>query len=168
MNSWKPLQLHDAKKAVRSKVLLVLDSGPLGLLSNPVAIGAAREVQDWAQTRLSAGDQIFISEIADYEVRRELWRANKEPGISRLNDLSNELEYLPLTTEVMQDAAILWANARKIGLPTAHDKALDVDVILAAQARNLQAVHSNESVIVITSDVSHLSRYVQAKRWMDV
>lgn len=117
MNSWKPLQPHDAKKAVPSNVLLVLDSGPLGLLSNPIAIGVAQEVQDWAQTRLSAGDRIFISEIADYEVRRELWRANKEPGISRLDDLSNELEYLPLTTEVMQDAAILWANARKVGLP---------------------------------------------------
>ena len=136
------MQLHDAKKAVLSNVFLVLDSGPLGLLSNPIAIGEAQMVQDWAQTRLSTGDQIFISEIADYEVRRELWRANKELGISRLNDLNNELEYLPLTTEVMQDAAILWTYARKSGLPTAHDKALDVDVILAAQARNLQTIHT--------------------------
>ena len=56
----------------------------------------------------------------------------------------------------------------RVGLPTAHDKALDVDVILAAQARNLQTIHSNESVVVITSDVSHLSRYVEAKRWMDI
>ena len=147
---------------------LVLDSGPLGLLSHPDATGAALEAQDWAQSRLAAGDQIFIPEIADYEVRRELLRAKKRLGLARLDELAYELKYLPLKTPMMREASILWANARNAGFPTAHDAALDGDVILAAQARSIQPEAGSENVVVATTNVSHLSRYVEAKHWTDI
>ena len=149
-------------------MLLVLDSGPLGLLSNPTATGAAREAQDWAQARLIAGDQIFVPEIADYEVRRELLRADKRLGLARLDELAHELEYLPLKTAMMREASILWANARNAGFPTAHDAALDGDVILAAQARSIQPTAGNENVVVATTNASHLTRYVDARQWSDI
>lgn len=149
-------------------MLFVLDSGPLWDLSNPKAAGEALEIQDWSTTRLTIGDQFVVPEIADYEVRRELLRANKQRGIARLNELCNIFWYLALATTMMKEAATLWANARNIGLPTAQDAALDGDVILAAQARNLQAIYDYESVVVITKDVAHLSRYVEAKRWTDI
>lgn len=147
---------------------LVLDSGPLGLLSHPIATGAAREARDWAQSRLTAGDRIFIPEIADYEVRRELLRADKRPGLARLDELAYELEYLPLETVMMREASILWANARNAGFPTAHDAALDGDVILAAQARSIQPNAGSENVVVATTNASHLARYVEAKHWTDI
>ena len=111
-------------------MLLVLDSGPLWDLSHPKAEGKALDIQNWSRTRLPIGDQFVVPEIADYEVRRELLRANKETSLKQLDDLCDNNLYLQLTTAVMQEAAALWAYARKEGLPTAHKKALDGDVIL--------------------------------------
>ena len=149
-------------------MLLVLDTSPLWDLSNPKAAGEALQIQDWSRTRLTMGDQFVIPEIADYEVRRELLRAHKQRGLARLNELCNVFRYLALATTMMREAANLWANARNIGLPTAQEAALDADVILAAQARNLQRRHANESVVVITKNVSHLNRYVEAQKWTDI
>ncbi len=108
-----------------------------------------------------------VPEIADYEVRRELLRADKKLGIARLDDLCASLTYLPLTTPVMRDAAGLWADARNAGRPTAHPYALDGDVILAAQARSAQAAYGRETVVV-TTNVEHLSRYIDARLWSDI
>ena len=100
-------------------------------------------------------------QIADYEVRRELLRAGKTRGLARLDLLKNTLDYLPLTTAVMLKAAELWAQARNQGTPTADAKALDCDVILAAQALT-------ENGIVATENVGHLSLFVEAKDWRDI
>jgi predicted nucleic acid-binding protein len=110
------------------------------------------------------GVRIGIPEIADYEVRRELLRAGKTRGIVRLDAILETFEYLPLSTTVMRDAALLWADVRKRGQPTADPKALDADVILAAQARRMDAAE----VVVATTNVRHLSRLVDAKLWRDV
>ncbi len=54
-------------------------------------------------------------------------------------------------------------EARQRGRPTADPKALDGDVILAAQA-TLVADEGNE-VIVATTNVGHLSQFVDAREW---
>ena len=54
---------------------IVLDSGPLGLVTNP---GGSEEAAAWDQWLLNAtigGATVMVPEIADYEVRRELIRA---------------------------------------------------------------------------------------------
>lgn len=117
--------------------------------------------------RERAGDELFIPEIADYEVRRELLRSGKASSVARLNELCAGLTYLPLTTPVMHDAAMLWADARNAGHPTAHSHALDGDVILAAQARRAQAAYGRETVVV-TTNVEHLARYTDARLWSDI
>ncbi|MCC5647713.1 nuclease [Nostoc sp. CHAB 5824] len=86
------------------------------------------------QTLVSSGSRVIIPEIADYEVRRELLRANQVKGIARLYELSQLLEYLPITTIAMRQAALFWAQARQQGQPTAGDKTIDGDIILVAQA----------------------------------
>jgi predicted nucleic acid-binding protein len=105
-----------------------------------------------------------VPEIADYEVRRELLRANKVRGLARLDALADLLEYLPLTTAAMRQAAVLWAQARQQGRPTADDKALDGDVILAAQAITL----GTTEVVIATTNVGHLSRFAPAALWPDI
>ena len=51
------------------------------------------------------GSRVLVPEIADYEVRRELRRANKARGLARLDALAALLEYLRLTTTAMRQAA---------------------------------------------------------------
>jgi predicted nucleic acid-binding protein len=65
------------------------------------------------------GLRVIVPEIADYEVRRELLRAKKERGLARLDALASRLEYLPLTTAAVRQAAVFWAQARQQGQPTA-------------------------------------------------
>ena len=43
---------------------------------------------------LATDTTVFVSEIADYEVRRELIRANRPVGLARLNALKTTLPYL--------------------------------------------------------------------------
>lgn len=103
----------------------MLDAGPLGLVTNPKLSPASVECSDWLQTLVGRGTKILLPEIADYEVRRELLRANKLRGIERLDALGKFLEYLPLTTAAMRQAARFWAQARQQGQPTASDKTID-------------------------------------------
>lgn len=145
---------------------VVLDAGPLGLLTNPKATLAAIECREWMIRHLSSGDQFFVPEIADYEIRRELIRARKIKGIVRLDAFSAQppSRYLAITTATMRRAAELWAQARSRGKPTADPKELDADVILAAQALALGAT----GVVVATVNVGHLSQFVAADVWQNI
>ena len=147
-------------------MLIVLDAGPLGLLSNPTTSRPVEGAWAWASARLDDGCRFVVPEIADYEVRRELIRAGKDLGVERLDLLAHALGYAPITTAVMRHAAALWADARNSGIPTAVDPALDADVILAAQALSLGT--DGETVVVATTNVTHLKRYVEARLWSQV
>jgi predicted nucleic acid-binding protein len=141
--------------------VIILDTGPVGMITNPNASALNRECYQWMESLVRQGAQVWVPEIADYEVRRELLRADKTRGLARLNLLKNSIGYLPLTTPIILKAAELWAQARRSGLPTADPKALDCDVILAAQALTVQGM-------VATENVGHLSRFVEARHWREI
>jgi predicted nucleic acid-binding protein len=146
-----------------SKIVL-LDSGLLGMVTTPKAASPIyQECKLWFNSLARKGYTVMLPEIADYEVRRELLRAGKVAGIRRLDQLKATIAYRPITTEVMLKAAEFWAEARRRGRPTADPKALDGDVILAAQA-TLVADEGNE-VIIATTNVGHLSQFVDAREW---
>ncbi len=146
--------------------IVLLDSTPVGLITNPKATPLAVECQQWLQSLLDRGYHVILPEIIDYEIRRELLRVSKIKSIRRLDELKSALIYLPITTEVMLKAAQMWAQVRQQGKPTADDKALDGDVILAAQAI---LIGSEEyPVIVATSNPKHLSLFVDARDWQDI
>jgi len=143
---------------------VLLDAGPLGLVTNPRRSPQSAACAAWLQSLVTAGARVVIPEIADYEVRRELLRARKTAGIERLDTLAGLLEYLPVTTAAMRQAAAFWATARQQGQPTAGDKTIDGDMILAAQAVALGAA----DFVIATTNVDHLSRFVAAKLWQGV
>lgn len=147
-------------------LMVLLDAGPLGLVTNPQGGPDAEQCNDWMISLLSTGAHVIVPEIADYEVRRELLRANKMSGVQRLNELKTTIDYLPITTETMLKAAEFWAQTRQLGRPTADDKALDGDVILAAQAALMS--YNGDDVIVATTNVRHLDRFVTAREWQAI
>ncbi|WP_055075098.1 type II toxin-antitoxin system VapC family toxin [Pseudanabaena sp. 'Roaring Creek'] len=146
--------------------IIFLDSTPVGLITNPKATPLALQCQQWFDNLLARNMKIILSEIIDYEVRRELLRTNKLSSLRKLDLLKSELTYLPITTEVMLKAAELWARARNQGKPTADHKSLDGDVILAAQAV-LVAGYGHE-VIIATSNAKHLSLFADAREWQSI
>ncbi len=146
--------------------VILLDSSPVGLITNPKANSLALQCQKWFTKLLERECEIVLPEIVDYEVRRELLRANKLSGLQKLDQLKSAIIYLPITTEVMLKSAELWAEARKKGKQTADNKALDGDVILAAQALLLKGY--GHDVVIATSNQKHLSFFVNAKDWQEI
>ena len=67
--------------------IIVLDAGVLGMVTNPKASLAVAACNQWLEFIRQHGTWIAIPEIADYEVRRELLRADKTRGIARLDAL---------------------------------------------------------------------------------
>ena len=123
-------------------------------------------ITHWLRGLIQGGVAVIVPEIADYEVRRELMRLNAAKGIARLDALKIELGYLPLTTQTMLQAAAYWAQVRREGRPTTDDKALDGDVILAAQATML--ADQGDDVVIATTNVGHLARFVVADEWGNI
>jgi predicted nucleic acid-binding protein len=145
-----------------SKVVF-LDAGPLGLVIHP---RADQEIIAWLKRLLQSGVSVLIPEIADYEVRRELLRLQKLQSVERLDQLKIQIGYVPLTTQAMLIAAEFWAKARNEGYPTAGDKALDADVILAAQVTTMTS--KQDEAVIATTNVGHLARFVPAQEWRQI
>jgi predicted nucleic acid-binding protein len=142
----------------------LLDAGPLGLVTNPNRSAVSLACADWLQQLLAEGTRVIVPEIVDYEVRRELLRAQKNVGVERLDRLVGLLEYLPLTTPAMRQAALFWAQARQRGRPTAADNTIDGDMILVAQAMTL----GDPGMVIATTNVGHLSLFAPAKLWTEI
>ena len=140
----------------------LLDTGPLGLLAHDRPVHRI-PIQTWLVQNVTDGATVYISEVADYEIRRELSRlirAGQLPAsrLNRLDQLASIFTYLPVSTAMWRRAADLWADARQRGLPTASPAALDADVLVAAQADAVQAT-------VVTNNPGHIGQWVPVHTW---
>ncbi|MDY6941293.1 MAG: nuclease [Cyanobacteriota bacterium] len=144
--------------------VVLLDAGPIGLITNPKRSDESQNCHRWLQLLILSNARVLLPEIADYEVRRELLRANKHKGLERLDELAELVEYLPITTTAMQQAAKFWAQARQQGQPTAGDKTIDADMILVAQAVTLGV----PDFVIATTNIGHLSRFTPADEWQNI
>jgi hypothetical protein len=135
------------------------------MATNPRSSVENEQCKNWLSTLVYSGALVIIPEIADYEVRRELLRADKRPGIARLDALKALLAYGPITTTAMLRAAEFWSTARKMGKHSAADAALDADMILAAQAAELSG--KGHDAIIATTNLRHLSLFASARVWRD-
>jgi len=109
-----------------------------------------------------------VAAIVYYELKRELLRAKKAFSIGRLDAFINVTpgRYVPLSDEALRLAADLWAKSRQEGKLTADSKALDIDVILAAQALSFGA--TPDEVVIATSNPRHLMHFITAKNWSEI
>ena len=147
---------------------LFLDSGPLGLLTHPQRSAEVIAVTEWVSRCLLSGKRVIVSAIVYYELKRELLRAKKPFSIARLDAFvsATPSRYLPLSDEALRLAAELWAKARQEGRLTADANALDVDVIIAAQALSFGPAPAD--VIVATTNPRHISQFVPAMDWQNI
>lgn len=67
---------------------ILLDTGVLSLITNPRLSSESIACNQWLQTHITLDNHAIIPEIADYEIRRELLRANKRKGLARLDRFS--------------------------------------------------------------------------------
>ena len=91
---------------------VVLDTTPLGLVTQRRGKSEPDACRLWMEGLLTAGVKVYVPEIADYELRRELLLYKKIESIGRLDRLKTRLRALPITTEIMLKAAELWAWGR--------------------------------------------------------
>lgn len=129
--------------------------------SNRIVVNKFKEIISSGQFR------VLIPEICVYELKRSLLLNQlnlKEPGsksLARLQELLSAFEMITMDSSDFNLAADLWAQARASGFSTAGDKALDADVLLAAQA-------IKASCVVITENIKHLQRYTTAKTIFEI
>jgi len=148
--------------------IIVLDSGPLGDACRKRGHPKVEGLTIWHHHARANGAIVAIPEITDYEVRRGLLLTGATDAVQRLDSLREELgHYIPISTAAMRKAAELWAGARRKGIPTADEKEIDGDVILAAQAMLYTGL--GDSLLVASYNASHLSRYqLDARHWNDI
>jgi predicted nucleic acid-binding protein len=133
-------------------VRLVLDTGVLGQICHP---RKHHDVRAWFR-RAAQEHEFLVSEVADYELRRELLRIGSRKSLDRLDELTRELRYLPVTTTTWRAAARLWAEQRSAGRVTAEG--LDGDVLIAAQGLA-------EAASIVTTNERHFEGIVDALSW---
>jgi hypothetical protein len=147
---------------------IVLDAGPLGLITNPKRTPETIAATQWAIDMMLAGHRLVVPAVADYEVRRELIRARKAKGLASLDAWNSARpdRFLSLRDSTLHLGAGLWARARQAGTPTADPKELDADVLVAAQALEIGVPEAD--IIVATVNVGHLARFVPADLWTNI
>lgn len=150
---------------------IVLDTFPISSMGRSEKSSAdllTTQCRDWVYDCIAAGNKVYVPAICYYEALRELTRIKAYSQIIRLRNFCyiEPSRFLLLTTNDLEGAATLWAQARSKGVPTASPDALDVDVILAAQALALGLPESD--LVIATTNVGHLSRFVPADDWQKI
>ncbi len=153
-------------------MIVLLDTGILGLVASPQNTGEAKECQKWFESLLARSASVVTSDICDYEVRRGLLLASMTKpnvaGIDRLDTLQKIICFLPLTKKVMKEAAQLWAEARSQGMQTADNKNIDADIIISAHWKLLTEEYPGQYVVVATKNVKHLRLFAEAREWKNI
>jgi predicted nucleic acid-binding protein len=117
---------------------------------------------------MAVGHRLVVPVIVDDEVRRELERVGQRKGLAQLDafNAARADRYVSITDSALRLAARLWAQARNTGMPTADPKELDCDVLIAAQALTMGIPVSD--LVVATTNVGHLARFVTADLWTNI
>lgn len=146
--------------------IILLDTGPFGLITHPLGSVESDACNRWMRSQLEMGKRVLVAGIADYELRREMLLNENTNGILRLNNLNVLIGFDPITTAVMNRAAIFWSQARKMGRPTASYAGLDGDMILSAHASLI--AEREDKPTVATTNVKHLDLFYDAHLWRDI
>lgn len=142
-------------------MIVILDSGILDLLVTPIDEELPKDEKmlmeiyqctEWFYRLLSRGAYIIVSDICDYEVRRELIRIRSK-SVLELDKLRSLIEFQEITFATLEKAAELWAEARFISQPNKIKENIDIDCILTAQWYLLKEKYPGRQVIIATKNI---------------
>lgn len=141
---------------------LLLDTGILARACHP---SRYRDVQRWLHAiaaRRPPIHELLVSPISLYELRRALTRRGASASLEQLSQLTRHLIGLPVTIDVVEEAAALAAQVAE-----GQASAADADLLLAAQAKLAAAVwvRADESLAGV---MSSLGVNVRCWRTIDV
>lgn len=157
-------------------MIVILDSNILTLLVTPLDEKLSEDEKltkeihqctKWFERLLSKGARIIVSDICDYEVRRELIRI-KSKSVQELDNLRDLIEFKPVTFAVLEKAAELWAEARYLSQSNKIKENIDVDCILAAQWCLLKEQYPGRKVIIATKNIKDFQRVTDCDVWSNI
>jgi len=157
-------------------VIVILDSNILTLLVTPLDEKLSEDEKltkeihqctKWFERLLSKGARIIVSDICDYEVRRELIRI-KSKSVQELDNLRDLIEFQPVTFAVLEKAAELWAEARDLSQSNKIKDNIDVDCILAAQWCLLKEQNPGRKVIIATKNIKDFQGVTDCDVWQNI
>lgn len=153
-------------------MIVFIDTSVLGKLSNPNQLSESVKCQNWFEQLLARGVYFVSSELCYYELKRSLILAAQNGysarGIGKLDLLRNIIDFLPITQEIAELAAQIWAEARREGTPTADEKNIDIDIIIAAHWQILKRDFPGRTVIISTTNVKHFRLFAEAEEWYKI
>jgi len=104
------------------------------------------------------GDQVVLSPVVEYEVRRGLLWKNASSLARRFDLIRQQFEDVEFARETWGRAAELWAYSRQQGMPLP-----DADILIAAHTIQLQAV-------LVTNNTRHFVLFqplgLQLENWI--
>ena len=157
-------------------MIVILDSNILTLLVTPLDEKLSEDEKltkeihqctKWFERLLSKGARIIVSDICDYEVRRELIRI-KSKSVQELDNLRDLIEFQPVTFAVLEKAAELWAEARDLSQSNKIKDNIDVDCILAAQWCLLKEQNPGRKVIIATKNIKDFQGVTDCDVWQNI
>lgn len=152
-------------------MIIIIDSGILGQLCRPNLDRETLALKSWFD-RMLVRANVVSSKICDYEIRRGLMLAQKQglvaDGLPILNDFYQLIDFLSVEDRILDLAADIWAVARASGQPTAGDLNLDADMIICATWQDLATRYPGQEVVIVTTNIRHLSRFANAVIWQDL
>lgn len=149
--------------------VLVLDTGPLGLLVHSNKLRREPRLR-WLFSLRSQGVTVEVPAAAYYELRRKLAdlrnRADNPArkqrfaeSIVRLDRLVERVSFEPMTPGILAVASELWAKTVHTNATTAKDKRdINFDLLICASANMKDAV-------VATENVADIAQHSRAVRW---
>lgn len=155
---------------------MILDSGILALLVTPIGEELSEDEKllmevyqctEWFYRLLSKGTYVIVSDICDYEVRREFVRI-KSKSVQELDKLRKLIEFKEVSFAVLEKAAGLWAEARDISQPNKIKENIDIDCILAAQWYLLKEKYPGRKVIIATKNIKDFQRVTECSNWQNI
>lgn len=149
-------------------MMIFLDSNILSSLTNPASTSEhITQCKEWLYKLQARSRSFYSSDICDYELRRKLLQI-KSPNIGKLDELRDQIMFLPVSHHDLSKAAEIWSDLRTKGQPNKDLKNIDVDCILVAQCMNLQLEYPGQRVVLATTNVKDFEGLIDCALWQNI